>query len=162
MKLRVLCAALVAASATSAFAVGPGSLGSIDNKPTVIGNSVSGPLLFDVYTFSLADSGTLSGIAASLDLKPLLSFSPFSVVLQNSAMSVIGTDTTPSDGFSFTGLTAGSYALTFVGMAGGSLGGSYGGSVFASTVPEPESMALLLAGLGAMGFVISRRRRNGV
>jgi len=31
--------------------------------------------------------------------------------------------------------------------------------VFTTPVPEPESYMLMLAGLGALGFLVSRRRR---
>ncbi|MCW7539306.1 FxDxF family PEP-CTERM protein [Aquabacterium sp. A7-Y] len=40
------------------------------------------------------------------------------------------------------------------------LKGSYSLSVLASPVPEPESYALMLAGLGIVGYSLSRRRRS--
>lgn len=157
----VVAAAAIALASTSALAVGPGDLGPIDNTPISVGNSVPGPLLFDVYTFSLVNPGFLSGIASSLELAPVLGLSGFSVVLQDSSFSVIGTDTNPADGFTFSGLSAGSYSLTFVGLTTGTLGGSYGGAILAQTIPEPETYALMLAGLAAIGFAALRRRERG-
>ncbi len=69
-------------------------------------------------------------------------------------------DTTP-DSFTFTGLSAGFYALGVMGTWGSSGLNIYTGSVYqpAAAVPEPESYALALAGLGVAGFVMRRRRK---
>jgi hypothetical protein len=163
MKLKhISLAAAIAVSSSAAFAAGPGDLGDIDNTPITVGNTVEGPLLFDVYTFNLVNPiGFLTGIVNSLDLAPVLGINGFSVVLQDSSANVIGTDTTPGDGFTFDNLSAGTYALTFVGLTTGTVGGSYGGVIFAQTIPEPETYALMLAGLGIVGYIAARRRRQG-
>lgn len=57
-------------------------------------------------------------------------------------------------------LTAGAYSLTLTGVNSASQG-SYGGNIAVTPltpVPEPETYALMLAGLGALGFVARRRR----
>jgi hypothetical protein len=55
-------------------------------------------------------------------------------------------------------LAAGSY---FYGVSGtGTAVGSYTLTSTVVAVPEPETYALLAAGLGIVGFVASRRRRN--
>ena len=57
-------------------------------------------------------------------------------------------------------LTAGSYDLQISGTATGSLGGTYGGNLNLSPVPEPTEGALLLSGMGLLGFIAARRRSN--
>ena len=55
-------------------------------------------------------------------------------------------------------LVAGIYTLQIRGAVTGSGGGSYAGVLNLTPVPEPETYAMLLAGLGLVGF-ISRRRQ---
>ena len=58
-------------------------------------------------------------------------------------------------------ITGGAY-LSVAGVVDGSLGGIYSGSISSvSPVPEPESFAMLLAGLGLMGAVVRRRSSRG-
>ena len=59
-------------------------------------------------------------------------------------------------------LSAGHYYLTVGGTATGTLGGLYNGaiSVTAPPIPEPESYAMFLAGLGLMGVIVRRRMRG--
>jgi len=57
-----------------------------------------------------------------------------------------------------TTLPAGFYQLKVSGTAVGATA-SYGGNIVATPVPEPETYAMLLAGLGVVGF-LARRRQN--
>jgi len=57
------------------------------------------------------------------------------------------------------GLAPGSYHLHFTGMVNGA-GGQYSAAINAVPIPEPETYAMMLAGLGALGF-LARRRKNG-
>ena len=61
-------------------------------------------------------------------------------------------------GFTFSNLVAGNYAFNVLGFANGNIGGSYAGDMIATTVPEPETYALMLAGLGIVGFGYSSPR----
>ena len=58
----------------------------------------------------------------------------------------------------FSGILApGQYDLQLNGQVLGSVGGSYGGTIQAGVVPEPETYAMLLAGLGLVGLIARRR-----
>lgn len=74
----------------------------------------------------------------------------------------------PNGAFEFGSLSAsgvtGPLMITVSGLATGVGGGSaasYSGTLNVTPVPEPETYALMLAGLGAIGFMASRRRRQG-
>jgi hypothetical protein len=54
-------------------------------------------------------------------------------------------------------LNSAEYYLNITGVTSGTLGGAYSGAISISPVPEPETYAMLLAGLGLMGAVVRRR-----
>ena len=56
--------------------------------------------------------------------------------------------------------TADNYTLHVSGTALSSLGGSYSGNMSISAIPEPETYAMILAGLGLLGFAARRRKTN--
>ena len=54
-------------------------------------------------------------------------------------------------------LAAGSYFLLISGYTNGTLGGIYSGAISVTPVPEPETWAMLLAGLGIVALKLNRR-----
>jgi hypothetical protein len=149
MKLNYIAAAVLLCTGASAYAAAPVDLGALDNSSASIGRVVGSGLFVDTYTFSLGSPGTVFGGAFALFTEG------FQVELIDSSFNSFGVDTNPSDGYSFSGLSAGSYALQFAGFST-SVNGVYGGTVAA--IPEPETYALMLAGLGLVGFMARRRR----
>jgi hypothetical protein len=98
-----------------------------------------------ITNISFGLTGGISSFAGTLASTPLnFGSSSFGPVVLNVLAGFTGT------------LTPGAYTLTVSGNAGS--GASYGGNVVLTPVPEPETYALMLAGLGAVGFVASRRR----
>jgi hypothetical protein len=72
--------------------------------------------------------------------------------------SIGSTLTAGSTNVSFGPLNSGQfYAFVYTGTATGIAGGSYTAAVAA--VPEAHEWAMMLSGLGFVGFVVSRRRR---
>ena len=47
---------------------------------------------------------------------------------------------------------------TVMGVANGTSGGIYTGAISVTAVPEPETYAMMLAGLAALGFLARRRQ----
>lgn len=64
------------------------------------------------------------------------------------------------NGYHSVALNPGSYYYMVSGNGNGSLGGSYMLTSTIAPVPEPESAAMLLAGLGMLGFLARRRRQD--
>ncbi|MCL4472128.1 MAG: FxDxF family PEP-CTERM protein [Sulfuricella sp.] len=57
-------------------------------------------------------------------------------------------------------LASGNYILEVRGDVAGTFGGSYAGILNISPVPEPGEWVLMLSGLGLIGFIAARRKRN--
>ena len=116
-------------------------------------------------------------VAAPATITLLDNFTNFSLIsslnatLFNSAAVAVyaGTPNTPVVGSSFQNLTpfslaAGSYDLHIGGnvLAGGFYSGKLALNSTAMPIPEPETYAMILAGLGLMGFVARRRKQKDI
>lgn len=171
MKFTKALLALALTSAISpAFAVGPSHLGNLSGNSVAIGNSfLAGSSFNDIYTFDILPLSAVAGTAVSIELDiPLFpgqefSISNFMIQFRDAANNLIASDM-PANPTDYTlnlnaNLPAGSgYQFVVSGNVTGTLGGSYGGALAAAPVPEADTYAMLLAGLGLVGFMVARRR----
>ncbi len=160
MKKLTILAALAAASVSNAWALG-GPLTFVGNTAS-FSTSVNGAFS-DVWTFNVASPGASAAASATnISFNGAGGIAGFSGTLASIALSGSAVPSPPvvvNVLAGFTGvLSAGAYTLTIGGNAGS--GASYGGNVVLTPVPEPETYALMLAGLGVVGFVAARRRNR--
>jgi hypothetical protein len=146
-----LCAAAAQADQLAPVAVGTSFTDVVIGTITVTTLSKLSGNLFALD----AVTGSVFGTPVSFSLQPV-SFSSASVG------SLLGDADASAAGFSFSNVGAGSYVVKASGFLSGTAqiqGTGFVGANFSVTaVPEPESYALMLAGLGLVG-VLSRRRK---
>lgn len=117
------------------------------------------------FTLPLGSAGQASGTA-------IASFNPTTGALTSFFSTAQFVDLTTSTVLATAGADLGFYSIKFTlplalnatdtyafRLIGSTLvtGGSYGGTLSVTAVPEPESYALFLAGLGLMGLIARRR-----
>ena len=162
MKLKsTLAAALVAAFALPAFAASD-DWGVHDTVEVAAQHSVTGAIN-DYFSFSLGATSSLSATAVANNNPPanVLHLADGLVSLYRDIAGpdqLIGSfafdGTTGDTAHTFANLVAGSYYYLVTGNATGHAGSVY---TLTSAVPEPETYALLLGGLAAIGMVTRRR-----
>jgi PEP-CTERM motif len=121
----------------------------------------------DAYLFSLSSLTSLTSSAVSNNLGSVLGLTGGTVTLFADAVGpdpTIGSYTfsgaTGSTEHSFGALMAGSYYYVVSGLGTGTMGGFYALASAPAPVPEPATVALMLAGLGIVGFKGRRCRLN--
>lgn len=174
MKLKFVAAAVVAALSVggsanaTVTALGPVSVG----VPMPFNGLVPPSLGFwDFFSFSLpANSASGYSVTNFALLQPLYNTSLNTLALYSNPDNIVGNAddwllaSGSAPGGSSVNLTygasgAGNYFLAVGGIANGTQGGIYTGAISVTAVPEPETLAMMLAGLGALGF-LARRRQN--
>jgi len=107
-----------------------------------------------VFEFSLGMDSLVSYTGYSN--LPFLAFGLFDSTDTLVSGSVF-TPTTFESSFTSVSLAAGDYYYKALAPVGGSAGSMYSFESSVSAVPEPETYAMMLAGLGMLGFVARRR-----
>jgi len=165
MKLKpIVAAAALALASVSSFAVG--SLDPVLPSAS-FSNTVTGTFS-DTWTFNLGTASivaaSITNVAVTFGSSTFGEISNFSALL-NGVPLLLGSSSQTNNGVTVstqilagsTTLPPGFYQLKVSGTAVGATA-SYGGNIVAAPVPEPETYAMLLAGLGVVGFLARRRQ----
>lgn len=156
MKLKFVAAAVVALSALSSQAA-TYDWGVHDPLEVSGVVPVTASLFLDKYTFTLASTTTLTSSISALGIAP----GTYGIFNADNTATAFSWNYGANPGATHVAtLGAGTYYYSVFGATNGVGVYSLSSAAVAAPVPEPETYALLGAGLGIIGFVASRRRRN--
>jgi len=167
----IVSALALAATASPAFAGcdNTSSLGNLGASGIAFfGNSFgSAGSYTDCFTFDLLGSAdSFGGVLESWTPLNKLGIDVTSISLWGGTLGSTLTDSSMDDGFAFAGLGKGHYTFSVSSIVDTDWGlytskvGYAGAIVTVSAVPEPETYALMLLGLGAIGMFAWRRQQG--
>lgn len=168
MTLKPLMAAVVLSLSTAAVQAANADLAPLTPSAS-FSNTVSGAF-DDYWTFNLGSSSvvaaSITNVAISFSTASVGGIEGFSAWLNGvqlfgptSSVTTNGVTVTTQVVAGGTTLPAGVYQLRVSGTGITGASASYGGNIVATPVPEPQSYAMLLAGLGVVGYLTGRRRK---
>ena len=170
MKIGIVAPFVFATGAANAISVDFGLLGTGDTFGAVQAYNISDVASYaDDYSFQLAGWQTVSGFLANWLTPEGSTGTDRKVASDNMSVEFF------KDGVSqqiwdplnsgdevvySNGLGAGSYRIDVAGDVSGSTGSTYTLDATVSAIPEPSTYALMLGGLGLVGFMARRRKAN--
>lgn len=156
---KLALAAAIVATTSSAFANNVVDAPGFDGLTSTFSAVHTAGSFTDTFTFTL--SGITSASLSLITIGAGIADIDFTSATLNSLPLTLTTDAggfveilySPTD-FAVTG------PLTLIVNGTSGANASYSGTLNVTAVPEPETVALMLAGLGVLGFVARRRRQD--
>jgi hypothetical protein len=168
MKLRsALAAAALALASLGATAVPVFVPFDSGGNAAFFNTSPGSPTFTDLFSFTVPDLVDLSGSLTS-SFSATKDVDITSITISNGSgpiYSFFKSSADPFEQWILSGATLFkdiNYTLTVVGLQSGTVAGGYSGEMSVTAIPEPETYALFLAGLAAMGYVARRRRPRDI
>jgi hypothetical protein len=129
------------------------------------GDGTTGQTFLENFTFNIGGAGgSVSSALVSIALDGLSRVGINSFTLSGNGKTYTGSQMSSGDLQTFAlrtnGLTSGLYTLSVAGTMG-SAGGSFAGNISIAPVPEASTTAMMIGGLGLIGFAAYRRRKAG-
>ena len=167
MKLSYIAAAVLAASSFHGIAAADTDLGLL-NPSASFSSTVTGAFTH-IYSFNFATPSIVAASATNVEITfgstSIGGIEDFAATLNGVNLNLSSfTSSAPPVSVTTqvlagsTTLPAGMYQLIVSGSGVTGSSASYGGNIVATPVPEPETYAMLLAGLGVVALLVRRRR----
>lgn len=118
-----------------------------------------GTFFMDIFNFQISDGTGTSSVAVNLALEPFFDITGLQLSLYSGEGALWSGPVGDSVTLSSNLMTNTDYYLKITGTTSGALGGAYSTAI-AVLVPEADSWAMMLAGLGLVGFAL-RRKMDG-
>ena len=157
---RIAAAVAISVSATSSFAANLGTLDLSTGSGAFSNTPIAGSFV-DTLTFILGASSTINGSVGTVlngnqdvDLTSIMITGPTNVSFTQRLFDPAPEIWALPDAGTL--LSPGTYTLTLTGVNSPGVA-TYAGTLAVTVLPEPQTYAMLLAGLGAVGFLARRR-----
>ncbi|MDQ1814295.1 FxDxF family PEP-CTERM protein [Massilia sp. CCM 9210] len=161
-------AALVSSQASAVEIINTSTLELVDNFAEADGfftGGNKGNTFVDNYNFTLTQAGEFAAGVLSItgNAKNGLDITAFNLIDSNGSLfggTLLSTGATDQWSLSTSSLSAGAYTIQVKGSILSNASGRYSANIALAPVPEPETYAMMLAGLGLLGFTARRRNKK--